>query len=105
MSSKRFEEDGSPRKMQLSFIQHSINDPEKSTVIFEARIETRAKAFSSPGGTITFPDCDGPNGLEGVNRAAIRASCKPLEALPIVYPAECVFFVLNFSWPGSALPA
>ena len=73
----------SPTKMQLSFIQHSTIDPEKSTTMLEARIETRAKALNSPGGTMTFPDCDAPVGFVGVKRVATRASCKPPDALPI----------------------
>src|SRR5207249_9565779 len=56
----------SPTKMQLSFIQHSTIDPEKSTTMLEARIETRAKALNSPGGTMTFPDCDATVGFVGV---------------------------------------
>ena len=43
--------EGSPTKMQVSFIQHSTIDPVKSTVRLEDRIETRAKALYSPGGT------------------------------------------------------
>jgi hypothetical protein len=60
--------------MQVSFIQHSTIDPEKSTVMFDARIETRAYALNSPGGTITLPDCELPKGLVGANRAAISVS-------------------------------
>ena len=90
--------------MQVSFIQHSTMDPEKSTVRFEARIETRAKALSSPGGTITFPDCDDPAGFDGVNRAAITASCNPPDALLTAYPAACAFAVVNCKVPGSPLP-
>ena len=68
--------------MQVSFIQHSRIDPEKSTVRLEARIEIRANALYSPGGTITFPDCELPVGFVGVKRAAIKASCSPPDALP-----------------------
>jgi hypothetical protein len=73
--------------MQESFIQHSTIDPLKSITMFEARIETRANAFNSPGGTMTLPDCELPVGFDGVNRAAINASCKPPDALLIEYPA------------------
>src|SRR5713101_5392444 len=76
--------------MQVSFIQHSTMEPEKSTVMLEARIETRAKAFNSPGGTTTVPDCGLPVGLVGTNRAAINASCNPPDALEIAYPGVCV---------------
>src|ERR1700737_1048817 len=86
--------------MQVSFIQHSTMDPEKSTVRLEARIETRAKALYSRGGTITFPDCEVPVGLVGANRVTIR----PSEALPSVYPAECEFTVVNCSVPAWPLP-
>src|SRR5207302_9281042 len=81
----------SPTKMQLSFIQHSTIDPEKSTTLLEARIVTRAKAFNSPGGTMTFPDCDAPVRFVGVTRLATRASCIPPDALPIKSHAVCVF--------------
>src|SRR5207248_8356212 len=64
----------SPTKMHVSFIQHSTMEPEKSTVTFEARIETRANALISPGGTITLPDCELPAGFEGAKRAAMSAS-------------------------------
>ena len=60
--------------MQVSATQHSMIDPEKSTVMFEPRIETRANTFSSPGGTMTLPDCAVVVGFVGVNRAAMRAS-------------------------------
>jgi len=67
--------------MQVSFIQHSRIDPEKSTVRFEARIESRANSFNSLGGTTTTPDCGVPTGFVGVYRTAMMASCSPLEAL------------------------
>ena len=56
MSENSVELDGSPTKMQVSFIQHSTIDPEKSTVMLPARMETRANALNSPGGTTTLPD-------------------------------------------------
>jgi hypothetical protein len=91
--------------MQVAFIQHSTIDPEKSTVIFEARTETRAKDFSSPGGTITLPDCELPLGLDGAKRAATSASCNPPESLPTVCPAACELTVVNCSVPGRLFPA
>src|SRR5436190_13175968 len=90
--------------MQVSFIQHSTMDPEKSTVRFEARIETRAKALSSPGGTITLPDWEDPTGFDGVKRAAITASCNPPDALLTAYPVGCAFAVVNCKVPGRPLP-
>src|SRR5581483_3526464 len=104
MSSKRVELIGSPANKQVSAIQHSTIDPLKSTVTFEARIETRAKAFSSPGGTITLPDCEVPVGLDGVKRAAISASCNPPDALLIEYPDGCEFVVVNCSVPAELFP-
>jgi len=47
---------GSPAKMQISSIEHSMMDPEKSTVMLEARIEIRANALYSPRGMITLPE-------------------------------------------------
>src|SRR5262249_14438731 len=91
--------------MQESFIQHSIIDPEKSMVIFEDLTETLANALNSPGGTITFPDCDVPAGLVGANLVAINASCNPPEALPTVYPALCEFAIVNCKVPPCPLPA
>src|SRR5207253_10251792 len=87
ISESKVELPASPTRMQLSFIQHSTIDPEKSTTLLEARIETRAKALNSPCGTMTFPDWDVPAGFVGVKRVATRASCKPPDALPIEYPA------------------
>jgi len=63
ISENKVELPASQQKMQLSFIQHSTIDPEKSTTMLEARIETRAKALNSPGGTMTFPDWDVPAGF------------------------------------------
>src|SRR3954467_6685786 len=85
-------------------MKHSTIDPEKSTVIFEDRIETLAYARNSPGGAITLPACDVPVGLVGTILAAINASCNPLEALEIVYPAACAFAVVNCRVPGSPSP-
>ena len=90
--------------MQVSFIQHSTMDPEKSTVRFEPRIETRANALYSPGGTMTFPDCEVPVGFVGVKRVTITASCSPPDALPMVYPTGCAFAVVNCSVPGWPSP-
>ncbi len=84
MSENKVEVDGSPTKMQVSFIPHSTIDPEKSTVTLEARIETRAYTRSSSGGTITLPDCEVPVGFVGAKRATISASCNPPDELPIV---------------------
>src|SRR5205085_2245940 len=95
----------SPTSMQGSFIQHSIIDPEKSTVTFDDLTATFANALNSPGGTITFPDCDVPAGLVGENLVAISASCNPAEALPTVYPALCAFVVVNCNVPPWPLPA
>ena len=100
MSLNRFELDESPANMQVSATQHSMIDPEKSTVMLDARIETRANIFSSPGGTMTFPDCEVPVGFVGVNRAAMIASCNPPEALETVYPAACALTVVNCNVPG-----
>ena len=91
--------------MHVSFIRQSTIDPEKSTVMFDARIATRAYALNSPGGTITFPDCEASVGLPGVNRAAISASCNPLDALFTVYPAACALAVVNCSVPAAPFPA
>src|SRR5690242_16793365 len=91
--------------MQAVFIQHSIIEPEKSTVIFDARMDTFAYAFSSPGGTMTLPDCELPVGFAGVNLAAIKASCSPLDALLSVYPAACEFAVVNCKLPDWPSPA
>src|SRR5712692_8349758 len=91
--------------MQVSFIQHSTIEPEKSTVTLEARTEIRAKAFSSPGGTTTFPDCELPVGFDGVKRAATKASCSPPEAFPIVYPPGWAFAVVSCSVPDCPFPA
>ena len=104
MSWKMVEVLGSPTKMHASSIQHSTIDPEKSTVMFEARTETCANALYSPGGTITDPDCAPPVGLLGINRAAISASCNPLEALEMVDPAACDCAVLNRNVPGRPSP-
>src|SRR5579862_612612 len=91
--------------MHVSFIQHSKIDPLKSTVWFDPRIDTRAYNFNSPGGAITIPACEDPVGFVGVYRAAIIASCNPLEALPNVYPAACPFTVVNDSVPALPSPA
>src|SRR5207245_3894119 len=85
----------SPTKMQLSFIQHSTIDPEKSTTMLEARIETRAKALNSPGGTMTFPACRAPAGFIGVKPVASGASCKASGALPFTSPAACALAVVH----------
>jgi hypothetical protein len=42
MFEKVDEFDGSPANMHVSFIQHSTMEPEKSTVMFEARMEILA---------------------------------------------------------------
>jgi hypothetical protein len=68
-------------------------------------METRANALYSPGGTLTFPDCEVPGGLVGAKRAAITASCNPLDVLEIVQPAACAFAVANSSVPGCPSPA
>src|SRR5207244_13569172 len=86
ISENKVELPASPTKMQLSFIQHSTIDPEKSTTMLEARIETRAKALNSPGGTMTFQDWDVPAGCAGVKRLATRAPCRPPDAQPIDDP-------------------
>src|ERR1700690_3615231 len=91
--------------MQVSFIQHSTMDPEKSTVTLEARIEIRANALYSPGGTTTFPDCEAPVGLVGVNRAAINASCSPPDALEMVSPGPYAPWLTNCNVPGRPSPA
>src|SRR5262249_61344192 len=92
-------------RMQLWVIENSVIDHEKSTARFEARIATGANAFNSPGRTITFPDCDVPCGFDGVKRAAIKASCNPPDALPIVYPAGCALVVVNCNVPESPFAA
>src|SRR5450631_2433967 len=91
--------------MQVSSIQHSRMDPEKSTVKLEERIETRANAFNSLGGTTTVPDCGLPTGLVGVYRAAMRASCSPPDALERVSPLACSFWLTNDRVPGRPSPA
>ncbi len=49
---------------------------------------------------MTFPDCAIPAGLVGIIRPAIRASCRPSDALEIRYPAGWGPDVVNCSVPG-----